>query len=204
MHRPQLPLRLLTWKGGRRDHSAIDRRPRPRITFGGPAVVAGRGLTGLGWLWPPAKPVTRRRVSHRLNVDLAGQRDGSMKGGMDGETFTSCSAPRVGGVKIHMIPSALGRVFRLDSAPRCCRAMPLAWPSAACSGCAGVCCSLSGRARSMTSELPVASTDYPAARRSLSVLIAAIESQTVCTQLRATRSPQTWPSRHRSVPSSPE
>ena len=36
-----------------------------------------------------------------------------------------------------------------------------------------------------------------------SVLIAAIESRTACTQLRATRSPHAWPSRQRSVPSSP-
>jgi hypothetical protein len=42
-----------------------------------------------------------------------------------------------------------------------------------------------------------------AARRSLSVLIDASESQTACTQLRATRRPQAWPSSQRSVPSSP-
>ena len=37
-----------------------------------------------------------------------------MKGGMDGETFTSCSAPRVVGVMIHMMPSAFrARLFAL-------------------------------------------------------------------------------------------
>jgi hypothetical protein len=41
-----------------------------------------------------------------------------MKGGMDGETFTSCSAPRVVGVRIHMIPSAFrARLFALIAPP---------------------------------------------------------------------------------------
>lgn len=38
---PNSHLRLLTRKGGR-DHSAIDRRPLPRITFGG--TSSGRAL----------------------------------------------------------------------------------------------------------------------------------------------------------------
>jgi hypothetical protein len=40
VHRSELPLRLLTRKGGRCDHNAINRSPRPRATFGGPAGVA--------------------------------------------------------------------------------------------------------------------------------------------------------------------
>jgi hypothetical protein len=41
MHRPQQSLRLLTRKGGR-DHSALDHRPLPHITFGG--TSSGRAL----------------------------------------------------------------------------------------------------------------------------------------------------------------
>jgi hypothetical protein len=52
MHRPQQSLRLLTRKGGR-DHSAIDHRPLPRITFGG--ISSGRALC------PQADPLAGRR-----------------------------------------------------------------------------------------------------------------------------------------------
>lgn len=50
---PNSHLRLLTRKGGR-DHSAIDRRPLPRITFGG--TSSGRALC------PQADPLAGRRT----------------------------------------------------------------------------------------------------------------------------------------------